>query len=206
MQFLKNNKALFATFSGALLLIPVFMFNFDPAVMRWTSDFHSINSAYAMIDAVKPVIGFCSNGATLMVFAFLILMIGRYKSQRLYEAGRSLLIGLVSAGLLVQVLKHLIGRARPRLTYDLVFIGPSLKNGYDSFPSGHTTLAFCLAYIVSRYSPKWGTVSYLFAVVVGMYRVDSLSHFPSDVIAGAILGTVVAKLISATMIHRVTTE
>ncbi len=206
MQYLRNNKLLSATFLCALALIPVFMLNFDPVVMHWTKDFHNSNSAYALIDAVKPLMGFISNGATLMVSAFLLCIIGRYKNPRVYEVGRSLLIGLVSTGLLVQVLKHLIGRARPRLTYDLVFIGPSLKSGYDSFPSGHTTLAFCLAYIVSRYSTRWGIVSYFFAVAVGLYRVDSLSHFPSDVMAGAIVGTVAAMLISATIVRSGRTE
>ncbi len=206
MQYLRNNKLLSATFFCALALIPVFMLNFDPSVMHWTNDLHNGNSAYALIDTVRPLMGFVSNGATLIVSAFLLCMIGRYKNPRVYEVGKSLLIGLVFAGILAQILKHLIGRARPRLTYDLVFIGPSMKSGYDSFPSGHTTLAFCLAYIVSRYSRRWGIVSYFFAVAVGLYRVDSLSHFPSDVMAGAIVGTVAAMLISATIVHSRKTE
>ncbi len=179
----------------AVALIPFFMLGFDPAVMRWTTDFHNSTPAYAFIDAIKPAMGFISNGATLIASAFLLYLFGRYRNPGVREFGKSLVVSLVSAGLTVQVLKHLIGRARPRLTYDLMFIGPSLKSGYDSFPSGHTTLSFCFAYIVSQYYPRYRAAAYFFAVLVGLYRVDGLSHFPSDVLAGAIVGTLAAKLI-----------
>lgn len=202
MRYSKSDKILFAASLCALMLIPVFMLRLDPAVMHWTADFNKNSSLHGLIDALKPLIGFISNGGTLIVSSFLVYLAGKYKNPRLHEFGRSLFIGLISAGMLVQVLKHLIGRARPRLTYDLVFIGPSLKNGYDSFPSGHTTMAFCLAFIVSRYYPRWTVVSYLFAVTVGLYRVDGFSHFPSDVLAGAMVGTLAAKLICATIVRK----
>jgi membrane-associated phospholipid phosphatase len=195
MRYLKDNKVLFASLLVALLLIPVFMLRFDPEVMRWTRDFQKSSSAYARIEVVKPLIGFISNGATLIASAFLLYLIGRYKNPGLHEMGKSLLVGLISAGVMTQILKHLIGRARPRLTYDVVFIGPSIKSGYDSFPSGHSAVVFCLAYVVSHYHPRQGLIFYLFAFIVGLYRIDGLSHFPSDVFAGAVVGILVGKLV-----------
>jgi membrane-associated phospholipid phosphatase len=195
MRSLKDNKVLLAALLGALLLIPVFMLHFDPEIMRWTRDFHEGSSAYALIEVVKPVIGFISNGATLIASAFLLYLIGKYRKPGLKEFGRSLLIGLISAGVMTQILKHLIGRARPRLTYDLVFIGPSLKSGYDSFPSGHTAVVFSLAYVVSQYYPRQSLTFYLFAFIVGLYRIDGLSHFPSDVLGGAVVGILIANLV-----------
>lgn len=110
-------------------------------------------------------------------------------------------IGFISSGILVQVLKHLIGRARPRITEDLLFVGPSLKGGYDSFPSGHTTVAFCLAYILSQHFPKHRFLFYIFGFMVGFERVEDLSHFSSDVLAGAIVGIIVGRLLSVRILH-----
>ena len=192
MQFLRENKGLlFPAF------ISISLFFFDGSVVMAIRDFWKSNPEICHLHRLfDPVLKFISNGATL-IGASIIILYGRRHNRKLYDAGRSLFISLISAGVAVQVLKHLIGRARPRITDTLVFIGPTLKSGYDSFPSGHTALAFPLAYTLSRYFPEYRFLFYSFAVIVGLDRLDGLSHFPSDVVAGAILGTVVVKILSA---------
>ncbi|MGQ9500325.1 MAG: phosphatase PAP2 family protein [Dissulfurimicrobium sp.] len=140
---------------------------------------------------------FIGYGLTLIVGALLLCIIGKFINQKLYESGKLLFISLISAGIVVNIIKHLIGRARPRLTDNLVFIGPSIKGGYDSFPSGHTTLAFCFAYILSMYYPRYRVMLYGFAVLIGFERIEDMAHFPSDVLIGAIIGVLVGKAISA---------
>ena len=191
MQFLKNNKwVLF------VLLLPVFLFSFDQTAILWVRDLHTHNvDLSAALKYIDRFINVIAHGSTLIGTAFLLYIIGRRYSQRLYEIGRSLFIGLVSAGIAVQVLKHLIGRARPRITDASLFIGPSLKNGYDSFPSGHTTLAFSLAVILSYHLPRYWALFYLFGIIVGLWRIEVLAHFPSDVLGGAIVGTIVGSIV-----------
>lgn len=178
-----------------VLVLPVF-FSLDKTAILWVRDLHTqggdITGVLASVDRFVNII---AHGSTLIGVAFLLYVIGRKYNLQLYEIGRSLLIGLVSAGIAVQVLKHLIGRARPRLTDTPLFIGPSLKSGYDSFPSGHTTLAFCLALILSHHLPKYRSLFYVFAVIVGLVRVEGLSHFPSDVLGGAMVGTIVGSVV-----------
>jgi len=178
-----------------VLVLPVF-FSLDKAAIVWVRDLHTqggdLSGVLASIDRFVNII---AHGSTLIGVAFLLYVIGRKYNLQLYEIGRSLLIGLVSAGIAVQVLKHLIGRARPRLTDTPLFIGPSLKSGYDSFPSGHTTLAFCLALILSYHLPKYRSLFYVFAIIVGLVRVEGLSHFPSDVLGGAMVGTIVGSVL-----------
>jgi membrane-associated phospholipid phosphatase len=191
MPYLKNDRKLFFS---VFIIFPFFYF--DKTVVTWIKDVDCNVGMYHLGQALNPLVAFFSHGATLIAFSIVLYLFGRFRNQRIYDAGKSLFIGLVSTGLVVQGLKHIIGRARPRITFDPVFIGPSVKSGFDSFPSGHTALAFCLAFILSEYFPRYRIMFYLFAVTVGWYRLDGLSHFPSDVIAGAVVGTAVAKVLS----------
>lgn len=190
MRFLKDKRLLFA-----VLLLPVFFIAIDGPVRAWQKYSLPEMSLHPFLQAFDPFINTVAHGSTLITTAIVILAAGWYfKKARLYETGRSLFIGLIAAGISVQVIKHLIGRARPRLTDTLLLIGPTLKKGYDSFPSGHTTMAFCFAAILSHHLPKYRVLFYLFAVVVGLERIEDGAHFPSDALAGAILGFIVGKL------------
>ncbi|MFP4136684.1 MAG: phosphatase PAP2 family protein [Candidatus Acetothermia bacterium] len=67
-----------------------------------------------------------------------------------------------------------------------------------SFPSGHATVAFGIAYVLSiAYSEFWWawTGAYLASFIIGISRVFVREHYPSDVIGGAIIGTLVAAIL-----------
>jgi membrane-associated phospholipid phosphatase len=87
------------------------------------------------------------------------------------------------------VLKNVTKRDRPYVTY------PEIDNvveesGY-SFPSGHTSLAFATATSLSMAYPKWYVIapSFLWAGAVGYSRLYLGVHYPTDVLAGAIVGS-----------------
>lgn len=192
MPYLKENKIIIY----AACLIPVVLFYVDSTTVSWfhyTYDDLKIHKALKYIDPFMNVIG---NGLTLIIIGLLLYVIGKYYNRRLQLIGKSLFMGLLSTGAVVQLLKHSIGRARPKLTYDPVFIGPSFKSGYDSFPSGHSAMAFFFAYTLSRYFPKYRILFYLFALAVSIDRVEERAHFPSDILAGAIIGLVIGKVFS----------
>lgn len=191
MQFLRENKKLFYI----AVILPIFFFYLDRIVILRMRDFHKINPTITLINQIiDPLINFVAHGSTLIGIALLVYLFGSYLNQKLSKAGRSLFVSLISAGIVVQILKHLIGRARPRVTDNLMFIGPSLRSGFDSFPSGHTTSAFCLAYILSQHYQNYKYLFYIFAFIVGIERVEDTAHFPSDVLAGAFLGLIVGKI------------
>lgn len=102
---------------------------------------------------------------------------------------------LVSAGIITTTMKVVVGRRRPENTGEAYHFRPF--GGDHSFPSGHTTQAFSLASVIAEsYDETWvDLTSYGIATLVGLARVEQGAHFPSDVLAGAIIGTVVGKSI-----------
>mgnify|MGYP005811406585 CR=1 FL=1 len=102
---------------------------------------------------------------------------------------------VATAGLLDQVLKNLLCRARPSAVDAGAFFKefPCMPASYAlaSFPSGHATTAFALAAVLSLWYPRWTAAWLGLAAVVGWSRIALGSHFPSDVLAGAIVGVAV---------------
>jgi membrane-associated phospholipid phosphatase len=95
----------------------------------------------------------------------------------------------IASSIVTQGLKQLVKRERPFEQYPLLFSDRYDGGGY-SFPSGHTSAAFCTATSLSLYFPKWYVIapSYLWAVSVGWARMYEGVHYPTDVLAGAIIG------------------
>ena len=105
------------------------------------------------------------------------------QKEALYVAG-----GFVVSSIVTQGMKRIIQRDRPFVTYP--FIVKRDLGGSYSFPSGHTSAAFCTATSLSLLFPKWYVIvpSYLYAATVGYARMYQGVHYPSDVLAGAVVG------------------
>jgi undecaprenyl-diphosphatase len=63
-----------------------------------------------------------------------------------------------------------------------------------SFPSGHTAAAVAFASAVSRVEPAAGASLHVLAALVGYSRVHTGVHYPGDVVAGALIGAIIAGL------------
>ena len=63
----------------------------------------------------------------------------------------------------------------------------------SSFPSGHTSTGFACAYVISRLAPRLAVFVYVLAALIGFSRIYVGVHYPIDVLAGAVLGLVVAR-------------
>ena len=61
-----------------------------------------------------------------------------------------------------------------------------------SFPSGHTAGAFVFAYLIASFYPFFALPAYMGAAMIGVSRVLLGVHYPSDIIAGALLGSLCA--------------
>lgn len=91
-------------------------------------------------------------------------------------------------------LKPLIARPRPfTVATDVSLIIE--KPGEFSFPSGHTLHAFTAATVIFGYYRKPGTLAYVLAALIAFSRMYLFVHYPTDILAGAVLGVVDALLI-----------
>lgn len=167
------------------------LLSLDGGLLLWIQKF-------ARIDALNPIAAFYTHmGDAGLLWVGLSLVMLCFKRTR-----RAGVVGLIALGLGAfftnVVLKHLVARPRPWLTVEgLRFL--VAEPDPNSFPSGHTCAAFSAAGAWFRNLPKrWMRVAALvLAALMGLSRLYVGVHFPSDVLAGALVGLFAAWLAAA---------
>ncbi|MES2285043.1 MAG: phosphatase PAP2 family protein [Bacteroidota bacterium] len=140
----------------------------------------SDNTFIALSNSVVPL----SIAAPLGVIgAGLIKHDSTIKNKGVYIGASIVIAAGITTGL-----KYAVKRERPFVTYPA--IDKAMNAGSPSFPSGHTSDAFATATSLSLAFPKWYVItpSFVWACSVGYSRMDLGVHYPSDVLAGAVIG------------------
>ncbi len=132
-----------------------------------------------------------SFGGVWLILGLVKLFFRKGEERRV---GITLLLALLLVLIVVDlVLKPVIGRPRPFLVLGRgILLGP--VPGGASFPSGHSSAAFAGAAVWGRHG-RWGTyLGYVYAAAVAWSRLYLGAHWPSDVLAGLIVGLLLAWL------------
>jgi undecaprenyl-diphosphatase len=129
-------------------------------------------------------------GAVWIALAFLV---GLYLWRAvLAAAGLAMLVGVTTAAADAASLavKNVVERPRPFQAHHDVH--PLYAVHSSSFPAGHAATAFAGALIIGNLLPRARPFCVALAVAIGLSRIYVGDHYPTDVLAGAFLGTVVA--------------
>jgi undecaprenyl-diphosphatase len=138
----------------------------------------------------------------VMVVAFFLIAGIAYVERRWVAYAIAMGMAGLAAGILAQIVKHLVGRARPELWLGPMHYAPGSAT---SFPSGHTVGAFALAGVLifgSRNLPL-RIFAFVLASGVALSRVLAFRHWPSDVTASAVIGLVTAWIVTEAVVRRV---
>ena len=168
--------------------------------MGWEFDF-----LYALQDIRTPfldkVMALLSTlgdaGILWIVIAVLLLFFKKYR-----RGGIQMLLAMLLTFIVGNlILKNMFGRLRPCQideTIDLI-----VKIPYDSsFPSGHTMNGITSALTLWFIDKKMGIPAMIVAVLITFSRMYNFMHFPTDVLAGAVIGVISAVLINYIFIKR----
>jgi undecaprenyl-diphosphatase len=112
-----------------------------------------------------------------------------------WERRSGAVLATAAAGLALlvnQPISHFIDRARPFVAHPAHAHLLIARSPDPSFPSDHATGAFALAFGIWLYDRTLGTVLLLLAALLSLARVYVGTHYPGDVVAGALLGIAVA--------------
>ncbi|MGN0335754.1 MAG: phosphatase PAP2 family protein [Lachnospiraceae bacterium] len=157
----------------------------DGSILLWIQE--SIRNP--VLTPVMKLITSLGNAGMIWIAATLLLLISK-KTRRVGCMSALALIGsLLINNMLIKVL---VARPRPFVRLEeLVILIP--KPSEYSFPSGHTASSFAAGVVFFRNLPrKWGIPALILAFLIGLTRMYVGVHYPTDVLAGMITGTLLA--------------
>ena len=162
----------------------------DIAILNWLHS-HTIPNSIPVLQFISYTTTFISIALVLMVLIASIVK----KSKPILKQFYTLAVVLIIVALVSQGLKALIFRERPFVTHP--YIEKLSEAGSSSFPSGHTLEAFAIAAALSLlFSRKKIVIPvYIWAILVAYSRMALGVHYPSDVLAGIIIGTFIGWII-----------
>lgn len=145
---------------------------------------HTVCDLFDLLMPKLTLLG--SGGAIWLLAAGGMLCTKKYRRQ-----GVILLAGLAVGVLVGNVcLKNLVARPRPCWLDDSVFLLIPSPSDY-AFPSGHTLASAIGATVLTKTNRKFGWAAIPLAAVIAFSRLYLFVHFPSDILAGAVLGVVI---------------
>jgi undecaprenyl-diphosphatase len=143
------------------------------------------------LDKIMPVITSLGNlGVVWLAIAVILLFVEEDKS-----IGEVVILTMIFSTIVGEgIIKHLVRRVRPcnqKNNSTLLIVKPISY----SFPSGHTLSSFAAAEVLSIYFINYKIIFITIALLIAVSRIYLYVHYPTDVIAGMLIGILCSKLI-----------
>ena len=157
----------------------------DGNILLWIQE-------YVRNDFLTPVFKFITSlgdeGYVWIAIALILVLIKGYRKVGV-SVGVSLLFSLLFNNMLI---KNLVRRVRPYRVLETLTILIE-EPGEFSFPSGHTSSSFAAGVVLYLLLPKkYGVPAMILAFLIGISRLYVGVHYPTDVLGGIVMGTLLA--------------
>lgn len=160
--------------------------NFDNFILLYIKN----NMHGYILDRAMIIITYLGNGGIIWIAIAGILII----SKKYRNVGFIALGALILSAVLGEViLKHMVQRMRPSANVPAINLLISKPLSY-SFPSGHAASSFAAAGVLSKYFKVHEIEIFGLASLIAFSRLYLYVHYPTDVLAGIILGLVCSKI------------
>lgn len=164
--------------------IMMFIQIFDNSILQFIQN----NMHFYILDKIMILLTNAGEGGLLwIVLAVILLFNKKHRKTGVIVIGAVLLTYIFGE----LALKNIICRVRPCYAKPLAKLLIPKPHTY-SFPSGHSSSSFAAAIILSKYIKKGAPLFYTLAAGVAFSRMYLYVHYPSDIIAGIILGILCA--------------
>ncbi len=161
--------------------------NLDSSILLWIQE----NLRSELLTPLLTFITTTGNGGLIWIVLTCFLLAFKKTRKAGAVCAMALILSLVFTNLLI---KPLVARVRP---YEVIEgLIPLIEKQRDfSFPSGHSSAAFAAAWVMLRKLPKkLGAPAMVYAAIIAFSRLYLGVHYPSDVLAGIVLGILYAAV------------
>lgn len=167
------------------LLMNTPIFDFDASILLWLQ-----NHVRGPLDGLMTFITHLGDKGILWIALTLVLLCIPRTRKTGFTSVIAMALGLIVANL---ILKNWVARVRPYVTIEGLQLMIEVQKDF-SFPSGHATNSFACAWVLFRtMDKKYGVPALVLAILISFSRLYVGVHFPTDVIAGVIIGICVAE-------------
>jgi len=188
---------------GALLV--VLLFPFDAALSRALRSIPLRGDFRRELEAAQQY----GQGVSTALIALIIYLQDPKRRRNLLDWGAA----LATTGVAVILAKTLIGRPRPKFDDPAIILGPlgqypvspkvGVRHAWEfwsgisadlwSMPSSHTAYVVVMAIFISSIYPRLKPLAWIIAATVALARVWTGAHYPTDIIAGAVIALAAAN-------------
>lgn len=163
-----------------------FLNNLDQTILF----FIQTNFHFPILDKIMVLFSTAGDkGVIWILLSFLLLMNKKTRSIGMVTLGVLILSTIMGEG----IFKHIFQRPRPYANFPSISLLIDKSSAY-SFPSGHTTSSFAVAYVINKYLKRFAPWVWMSAITIAFSRIYLFMHYPSDILAGMILGLLCGKV------------